>query len=70
MQQFPEDLRVVLVRLHPGRYDWRVTAGVAVALAPTALLIGGDIAAWWLLPVGSCTRSPDRCCERPRRPSP
>jgi hypothetical protein len=31
--------------------DWRVAAGIAVAIAATALLAGGGIAAWWLMPV-------------------
>ena len=31
--------------------DWRVAAGIAVAIAATALLAGGGIAAWWLRPV-------------------
>ena len=31
--------------------DWRVAAGIAVAIAVTALLAGGGIAAWWLMPV-------------------
>jgi hypothetical protein len=31
--------------------DWRVAAGVGVALALTALLAHDGINAWWLLPV-------------------
>jgi hypothetical protein len=31
--------------------DWRVAAGIAVALAVTALLVDGGISAWWLMPV-------------------
>jgi hypothetical protein len=31
--------------------DWRVAAGLAVALALTWLLERGDVSAWWLLPV-------------------
>jgi hypothetical protein len=31
--------------------DWRVAAGIAVAIAVTALLADGGIAAWWLMPV-------------------
>ena len=31
--------------------DWRVAAGVAVALALTWLLAHGDANPWWLLPV-------------------
>jgi hypothetical protein len=31
--------------------DWRVAAGVGVALALTALLAHDGVNAWWLLPV-------------------
>jgi hypothetical protein len=31
--------------------DWRIAAGVAVALALTAVVAGAGVAAWWLLPV-------------------
>jgi hypothetical protein len=31
--------------------DWRVAAGVVVALAATALLADRGAAAWWILPV-------------------
>ena len=30
--------------------DWRIAAGVVVALALTALIAGTTIAAWWILP--------------------
>lgn len=31
--------------------DWRIAAGVAVAIAVTALVAAGtDIATWWILP--------------------
>ena len=30
--------------------DWRVAAGVAVALGLTAVLTHADVNAWWLLP--------------------
>ncbi|MEZ0069546.1 hypothetical protein ABIA32_005591 [Streptacidiphilus sp. MAP12-20] len=31
--------------------DWRVAAGVAVALGATALLVhGGGVNAWWVVP--------------------
>jgi hypothetical protein len=30
--------------------DWRVAAGVAVALGATALLVQAGVNAWWLLP--------------------
>jgi hypothetical protein len=31
--------------------DWRIAAGVALALAVTALVAGTSISAWWILPV-------------------
>jgi hypothetical protein len=31
--------------------DWRVAAGVLVALVSTKLLTESDVNAWWLLPV-------------------
>ena len=31
--------------------DWRVAAGLAVALALTWLLERADVTAWWLLPI-------------------
>jgi hypothetical protein len=31
--------------------DWRVAAGVAVALALTGLLTNYGVSAWWLLPL-------------------
>ena len=31
--------------------DWRIAAGVAVALAAVALLDHAGVAAWWLLPL-------------------
>jgi hypothetical protein len=31
--------------------DWRVAAGVVVALAVTALLAATSIPAWWVLPL-------------------
>jgi uncharacterized membrane protein YccC len=33
--------------------DWRVAAGVVVALAVTALVAGTAVAAWWILPVAT-----------------
>ena len=30
--------------------DWRVAAGVVVALGVTALIAGAGVAAWWILP--------------------
>jgi hypothetical protein len=30
--------------------DWRIAAGVVVAMAFTALLAHNDVAAWWVLP--------------------
>jgi hypothetical protein len=31
--------------------DWRIAAGVVLALAVTALVAGTSISAWWILPV-------------------
>ncbi len=31
--------------------DWRIAAGVVVALGVTALVAGTSIAAWWIPPV-------------------
>jgi hypothetical protein len=31
--------------------DWRVAAGVLLALVATKLLTAADVNAWWLLPV-------------------
>ena len=31
--------------------DWRIAAGVAVALGITALVAETSVAAWWILPV-------------------
>ena len=31
--------------------DWRIAAGVVVALALTALIADTSMAAWWVLPV-------------------
>jgi hypothetical protein len=31
--------------------DWRLAAGLAVALALTALLVDEGLPAWWLMPV-------------------
>jgi hypothetical protein len=33
--------------------DWRIAAGVVVALAVTAVLAGASIAAWWTLPLAA-----------------
>jgi hypothetical protein len=33
--------------------DWRVAAGVAVALVLTAVLAGAGVAAWWALPLAA-----------------
>ena len=30
--------------------DWRIAAGVVVAMALTALLAHNDVTAWWVLP--------------------
>jgi hypothetical protein len=31
--------------------DWRIAAGVAIALGATAALAAADEPAWWLLPI-------------------
>ena len=31
--------------------DWRVAAGVVIALGATALVAGTSVPAWWVLPV-------------------
>ncbi len=31
--------------------DWRIAAGVVIALAVTALVAGTSLAAWWILPL-------------------
>jgi hypothetical protein len=31
--------------------DWRIAVGVVLALALTALVAGGSVAVWWILPV-------------------
>jgi hypothetical protein len=31
--------------------DWRIAAGVVVALALTAVIAGTSVAAWWIVPV-------------------
>jgi hypothetical protein len=31
--------------------DWRIAAGVVVALGVTAAIAGTTVAAWWVLPV-------------------
>src|SRR5262249_2835158 len=54
--------------------DWRVAAGLAVALALTWLLERADVTAWWLLPVavgillGESVRRESRSRERRRDP--
>jgi hypothetical protein len=35
--------------------DWRIAAGVALALGVTALIAGTSVAAWWVLPLGVAT---------------
>jgi hypothetical protein len=32
--------------------DWRIAAGVVLALGATALIAGTSVAAWWVLPLG------------------
>lgn len=31
--------------------DWRIAAGVVIALGITAIVAGTDVVAWWILPV-------------------
>ena len=31
--------------------DWQIAAGIVVALALTATLAHGDVAAWWIAPL-------------------
>jgi hypothetical protein len=33
--------------------DWRIAAGVVVALGVTALVADTDVAAWWVLPAAT-----------------
>jgi len=33
--------------------DWRVAAGVAVALGVTAVIADAGVSAWWVLPVAA-----------------
>jgi hypothetical protein len=33
--------------------DWRVAAGVVIALAVTAIVAGATLAAWWILPLAT-----------------
>jgi hypothetical protein len=35
--------------------DWRIAAGVVIALGMTALIAGTSVAAWWILPVAVAT---------------
>ena len=35
--------------------DWRAAAGVALAIAATAALVGAGIDAWWLMPLAVAT---------------
>jgi hypothetical protein len=35
--------------------DWRIAAGVAIALGATAALAAADEPAWWLLPIAVAT---------------
>jgi hypothetical protein len=32
--------------------DWRVALGLAIVIAAAAALVGADVNAWWLIPVG------------------
>lgn len=35
--------------------DWRIAAGVAVAIGVTAVVAGTSVAAWWILPAAAAT---------------
>jgi hypothetical protein len=35
--------------------DWRVAAGIAVALGVTAVIATTDVPAWWILPLAVAT---------------
>ena len=32
--------------------DWRVAAGIAIAIAITAALAAAEVSAWWAMPAG------------------
>ena len=52
--------------------DWRVAAGVAVAIGIAAAVAAGHVAAWWVLPLAVATvlwlsvRREARAATRPR----
>jgi hypothetical protein len=57
--------------------DWRLAAGVVLALAATAALSRTDVSSWWLLPIAvagllgaSLRRAVRRDSDRTRRASP
>jgi large-conductance mechanosensitive channel len=33
--------------------DWRVAAGVVIAIAITAIVAGSSVSAWWILPLAT-----------------
>jgi hypothetical protein len=33
--------------------DWRVAAGVVIAISVTAIVAGSTVSAWWILPVAT-----------------
>lgn len=33
--------------------DWRLAAGVVIALAATALVAGTSVSAWWIMPAAT-----------------
>jgi hypothetical protein len=33
--------------------DWRVAAGVVIAIGVTAIVAGSTVSAWWILPVAT-----------------
>jgi hypothetical protein len=53
--------------------DWRIAAGIVVALAATWFLVDRGVDAWWLLPIavalllaGSLWRQVSRSIEEPQ----
>jgi hypothetical protein len=47
--------------------DWRVAAGLAVALALTSLFTQNGITAWWLLPLAVALLLAESCWRATRK---